>query len=170
MMQSAQINKFIGTICGQVKFKRTHGLLSSELIAHIEDQKSAYIKAGFDEITAEEKAVEQMGDPVTVGEQLNQLHRKKYDWLNIIIWVIAGIIGVSGVIAGVVFFVMMIIIGNSDFVLLASAASMTFILFGLGIAFMIITVWKVTEFQVFGYLLVKDYQRRRKKMNKRRNQ
>jgi hypothetical protein len=99
--QSGQIKDFIETVCGQVKSKWAHNLLAYELTAHIEDQKSAYIKAGMDEFTAEARAIEEMGDPAVVGGQFNQIHRHRGDFIpNIIMWVIAGAIALAGVVCG----------------------------------------------------------------------
>ena len=47
----------------------------------------AYLASGMTEYEAEEAAVEQMGDPVAAGMELDQVHRPKMAW---------GMIGLAG--------------------------------------------------------------------------
>ncbi len=51
-----------------------------EIENHLTDQKNSLLKEGFDEETATDKALTEMGDPVIVGEQLDHTHRPKPDW------------------------------------------------------------------------------------------
>jgi len=64
----------------QIRSKRAKGLIAEEISRHIEDQKDAYRQDGDDENTAMAKALEQMGDPVEVGKQLDKIHRPKIEW------------------------------------------------------------------------------------------
>lgn len=56
-----------------------------ELENHLKEAKCDWIRKGCDEEEAEEKAVEQMGSPITIGQQLNRLHRPKVDWLTVML-------------------------------------------------------------------------------------
>jgi len=111
-MRSERLREFIETVCGQVKAKKAHGLIGSELMAHIEDQKLTYIKDGMNETAAENRAIDEMGDPVEVGENLNKIHQPAYDWIgripDIIMWIIAGGIVLISVIFGIGIIISMI--------------------------------------------------------------
>ena len=72
--------EYIQTICKQIRFKGIRNNIARELSDHIEDQKNEYIRQGFDEEIASLKAVEQMGDPILVGKQLDRTHRPKMEW------------------------------------------------------------------------------------------
>jgi cell division protein FtsW (lipid II flippase) len=74
------VQEFLETICQQIRYKGIHMKITKELSDHIDDQKNEYIKQGFDEEAATLKAVEQMGDPVLVGKQLDKAHRPKNEW------------------------------------------------------------------------------------------
>lgn len=74
------IQEFLQTACNQIRYKSVHTSIVNELTDHIEEQKSQYIKEGFSEEAATNKAIEQMGDPVLVGKELNKAHRPKIEW------------------------------------------------------------------------------------------
>lgn len=87
------VREFLQTVCKQIRFKGIHKDIVGELSDHIEDQKSEYIKQGFDEATAALKAVEQMGDPVSIGKQLDKAHQPKTEWSILSLALILVIIG-----------------------------------------------------------------------------
>ncbi len=60
-------------------------MVSEEIEHHIEDQKEAYIADGDEESTAMIKALEQMGNPVEVGKQLDKLHKPLLEWKLLLI-------------------------------------------------------------------------------------
>ncbi|MCG7336241.1 FtsW/RodA/SpoVE family cell cycle protein [Sporosarcina sp. ACRSM] len=73
----------------QIKSKEAKNFVSAELDSHIKEAKNEWMKKGLEDAEAEEKAVGQMGSPVTLGQQLNKLHRPKVDWLTVILLVTA---------------------------------------------------------------------------------
>jgi ABC-type multidrug transport system fused ATPase/permease subunit len=153
--------EFIEKVCGEIKSKKAKTSLENEIFAHIEDSKAHYISEGFDEYTAEEKAVEQMGSPYEVGQSLNQIHRDEFDWLslilNIVMWILA--VGV---------FVLHVLLG------IALAFGGGLVLFGIGliigggvISLCIVTLFKIFIDTAFNHSLMKDFQRRNKLRNRR---
>lgn len=80
MPHTARMEAFVKTVCEQIRFKRARAGVARELMDHMCDQKQAYCWQGFEEAQAEKKAVEQMGDPVTVGMQMDLTHRPKPQW------------------------------------------------------------------------------------------
>jgi ABC-type multidrug transport system fused ATPase/permease subunit len=166
MAQSKIVRDFIGEVCGQIKSKKAHGMLSSELIAHIEDQKLAYINEGMKEEEAEIKAVEQMGEPVAIGESLDFIHRPTHDWpeiiSHIIIWLIAGGIVLFSAVFGLGITLSMVIIDPYN-VIAAAIIGLGIILFGAFIAFSFFSFYKFISNMLFGFALVRDYKNRKKK-------
>lgn len=80
MMPFEKIHAYSKAVCGQIRWKKAHAVVSEEIENHLVDQRNAYMADGADETTATEKAILQMGDPVTVGTQLDRTHRPKPQW------------------------------------------------------------------------------------------
>ncbi|MCL2774156.1 MAG: permease prefix domain 1-containing protein [Oscillospiraceae bacterium] len=164
MSQSEPTEQFILTVCKQIKTKDVLGSIIDELLTHIEDQKSTYIKNGMDDNTAEEKAVEQMGNPMEVGEYLNQIHRPKRDWIgltvNIIMWIIAGSIFIFGFLMGVGLLLVMVETGNFIFGIIIGSG---FTAFGGIIAVTVVNMGKFISNSIYYYSLVRDFRRRNKR-------
>ena len=55
-------------------------VIAKEVEDHIEDQKQVFMAEGMKEEEAEKAAVEEMGDPVEVGVEMDQIHRPKMPW------------------------------------------------------------------------------------------
>ncbi|MEN8908347.1 MAG: permease prefix domain 1-containing protein [Clostridiales bacterium] len=87
---------FLKSVCNEIKFKNIHNDIKKELSNHIEDQKDNFVKQGINENIATEKAIKQMGDPVTIGTKLNKIHRPYTDWP--ILSIIAIFILLSGIV------------------------------------------------------------------------
>ncbi len=74
------IQAYLDTVAEQIRWKRARPVLVDELERHLEDQKEDFMKEGRTEAEAERLAVEDMGDPVSVGTELDALHRPKPQW------------------------------------------------------------------------------------------
>ena len=85
-------------VCEQIRWKKAHPAVAQEIEDHLTDQKNAYLAAGDSESIAEEKALLQMGDPVSVGAALDQTHKPAPQWgiigLVLLLFVLGGIIQV----------------------------------------------------------------------------
>lgn len=79
-MQQSDIHEYIKTVCEQVRWKKAHDVISSEIEGHIIDQKNAFIQGGLDDKTATEKSIVEMGDPVTIGTELDRSYRPRIEW------------------------------------------------------------------------------------------
>ena len=87
------MEEYIKKLLEQVRFKEAHKGIRDELQAHIEDQIEENIAGGMDKETAEKSAVEDMGDPVGVGIELDKVHRPQIAWGVIVAAVLVGVIG-----------------------------------------------------------------------------
>ena len=88
-----QINKFLNSVCEQIKYKPIRNTIAEELKDHIEDKKEELIEMEQNEEEAEKNAVEQMGDAEIIGKELNKVHRPRLDWKLLIILVVLLIFG-----------------------------------------------------------------------------
>lgn len=75
MQPSEQIQKYCSDVCDQIRWKKAKPVIAAEIENHLCDQRDAYISSGYDDMTAAEKAVLQMGDPVSLGQQLDKTHK-----------------------------------------------------------------------------------------------
>lgn len=86
MKNSSQ--SYLKEVQKQIRSKEAKEFVSAELDYHITEVKNEWRKNGLNDKEAEQKAVEQMGNPITLGQKLNKLHRPKVDWLTVILLVI----------------------------------------------------------------------------------
>lgn len=89
------IIKYLESVCLKIKSKRAHNQIKEELYAHIEEKKKDYIKCGDSEEIAEEKALRDMGSSDILGEELNKVHKEKFNYrilITVSLLIITGII------------------------------------------------------------------------------
>ncbi|MCM3601098.1 FtsW/RodA/SpoVE family cell cycle protein [Robertmurraya korlensis] len=91
-MSSPKFDEFLSKVMSRVKSKEAHNKIKKELNNHLQELSQSYKKRGFSQVDADEKAIQAMGNPFTIGENLNPLHKPKMDWILIVLFVIfAGI-------------------------------------------------------------------------------
>lgn len=95
MHKDIKIGEYLKEVCNQIRWKRAHDVLSEELENHIIDQRDAFIQLGMDEATAIDKAIEEMGDPILVGSELDRTHRPKTEWSIIALTALLIFIGLA---------------------------------------------------------------------------
>ena len=74
------IREYLDTVQEQIRWKRARPVVVRELEQHLADQRDAFLEEGTTPETAERMAVEEMGDPVTVGTELDRVHRPTPQW------------------------------------------------------------------------------------------
>lgn len=98
MNVSDAFHRYAEKVCEQIRWKKAHPAVAQEIEDHLTDQKNAYLAEGDSESIAEEKALLQMGDPVSVGTALDQTHKPAPQWgmigLVLLLFVLGGIIQV----------------------------------------------------------------------------
>ncbi|GIN40611.1 MULTISPECIES: FtsW/RodA/SpoVE family cell cycle protein [Heyndrickxia] len=90
---------FLKEVTKHIKSKEARNLVATELEFHLKKAKKMWIEKGLCEAVAEDKAVEEMGNPIKLGQELNKLHKPKVDWLIIILLVTAMGIGFLPIVA-----------------------------------------------------------------------
>lgn len=71
---------FIKNVTEQIRCAKVRDSIAKELSNHIEDQTAAYEEAGESHEEAVRRAVQEMGDPVEVGVELDRIHRPQIDF------------------------------------------------------------------------------------------
>ena len=90
---------FLQEVTNHIKSKEAKDLVAAELDFHLKQTKNMWIGKGLSEEIAENKAVEQMGSPSKLGQELNKLHKPKVDWFLLILLVAAMGLGFLPIIA-----------------------------------------------------------------------
>ncbi|MGI6332280.1 MAG: FtsW/RodA/SpoVE family cell cycle protein [Zhaonellaceae bacterium] len=80
-----KIQAYINQVCSQVRFRDVHQDIRLELETHINEAIEEYLSQGSSEEEAIKKAIAQMGDPETIGKELNQVHKPKPDWIVLLL-------------------------------------------------------------------------------------
>ncbi len=91
------IQAYPDAVAEQIRWKRAKPVVLSELEQHLEDQRDTFASEGC--TNAEQLAVEEMGDPVSVGAELDRIHRPKPQWGLLALTVLLALAG-AGVTAG----------------------------------------------------------------------
>ncbi|AEG60269.1 FtsW/RodA/SpoVE family cell cycle protein [Desulforamulus ruminis] len=87
------LQSFIDKVKAQIKSKEAQDLVEYEIINHIESRSQSYQRDGLTKEEADKKTINQMGNPITFGKEMNQLHRPRIDWA--LIFLVTTIIGIS---------------------------------------------------------------------------
>ncbi len=72
---------FLNEVTNQIRSKEAKEQVSAELNYHMKEAKMRWVNKGYSDVDAEQKAIEQMGSPITLGIQLNKIHRPRIDWI-----------------------------------------------------------------------------------------
>ncbi|MDE6723243.1 MAG: permease prefix domain 1-containing protein [Eubacterium sp.] len=86
-------SEYIKEVLSNIQGKAYLNEIKTELENHIEDRQEYYTNIGYDSSTAEQKAVEHMGDAEDIGEEMNMLYYyKKHKIISIIGLIILTVI------------------------------------------------------------------------------
>lgn len=93
---SKEIERFLGDVKEQIQYKSIRGEIEEEIKAHIEDRAFEYMENGMEEKEAIHMAVEQMGDPTSVGVMLNEVRSLNKNKVLPSIILAAVLLGIAG--------------------------------------------------------------------------
>lgn len=91
MSEHNAMQAYLETVAAQIRWKRARTIILPELAQHLEDQRDAFRSEGLD--NAEQRAVEEMGDPVSVGMELDRLYRPRPQWDMIFLTILFALVG-----------------------------------------------------------------------------
>lgn len=72
--------EYLEILAEQIRYEKALPMIEKELEDHMEDQKKDFLASGMTEKEAEAAAVMEMGDPVSVGVDMDRIHRPKMAW------------------------------------------------------------------------------------------
>ncbi|WP_256256368.1 FtsW/RodA/SpoVE family cell cycle protein [Paenibacillus sp. BC26] len=88
------VRQYLDRICSQIKVKSMHEEIRLEILSHLEDLVAEKVESyGKTEGEAIGEALNQMGDPDSVGKQLNNAHKLKIEWSVLALVVCMLVIG-----------------------------------------------------------------------------
>ncbi len=91
-MSSSKFDEFTAKVNSKVKSKEAHTMIKNELKNHLQELSHSLQKKEFSKEEADEKAIQDMGNPFSLGENLNRIHKPRIDWILLVLFlVIAGI-------------------------------------------------------------------------------
>lgn len=73
--------RFLQKVTHHIRSKEAKQYVEKELTYHIEEQKSYLTSQGYSDEKAELMAVNQMGDPGSIGREMHKIHKPKVDWV-----------------------------------------------------------------------------------------
>lgn len=91
MSEPKAIQAYLDTVAAQIHWKRARAIIIPELAQHLEDQRDAFAAEGCEHPA--QLAVEEMGDPVPVGMELDRLHRPKAQWGLLSLTILFALLG-----------------------------------------------------------------------------
>lgn len=100
-MSSSKFEEFLNKVTSKVKSKEAHNMIKKELTNHLEELSQSFQKRQSSKEDAEEKAIKAMGNPFTIGEKLNRLHKPKMDWVLIGLFIILACISFLPLVGGI---------------------------------------------------------------------
>ncbi len=75
-----RINQYLDQVCARVSCREMHAEIRAELSDHLQALLDTTASDGAAQETAIEQVLQRMGDPVEVGQRLDQAHRPRTDW------------------------------------------------------------------------------------------
>lgn len=83
---------YLNVVKLNIKNQKLHAPICTELESHLQDSADFYVEIGYDEATANEKALADMGDPIPVGESMAKIYKLsgwQKLWLTVFFFVIS---------------------------------------------------------------------------------
>lgn len=75
-----ELNEYLETVSEQIRYKKIRSSVEKELKDHILDEAAHYEDQGAFPEEALERAIREMGDPVSVGVSMDHIHRPHMNW------------------------------------------------------------------------------------------
>ncbi|SDO48002.1 FtsW/RodA/SpoVE family cell cycle protein [Alkalicoccus daliensis] len=100
-MSYSKFEEYLSKVISKVKSREAHSMIKKELSNHMEELSQSFQERGLSVKDADKKAMQEMGEPSIVGENMNHLHKPRMDWLLIVLFVILAAISFLPLIHGV---------------------------------------------------------------------
>ncbi|RKL67277.1 cell division protein FtsW [Salipaludibacillus neizhouensis] len=100
-MSSSKFEEFLNKVTSKVKSKEAHSMIKKELTNHLQELSQSFQKREPSKEEADEQAIQEMGNPFTIGENLNRLHKPKMDWVLVVLFIIIAAISFLPLVGGI---------------------------------------------------------------------
>jgi len=80
------IDDFLDIVCNDIKYVPARREIRNELYEHIIESKQNYIQNGLHESSAEHEAIQDVGDPISISKEFNNVYRKTFDLKTFLIF------------------------------------------------------------------------------------
>ena len=94
-MTHPEWSNYLNELTAQVKFTIDHNDIKREYREHMEDKLEFLMDCGMEEERAAKTVLEEMGDPVSLGKELNKIHNPLVGWTCFVVKMVAIIITVA---------------------------------------------------------------------------
>lgn len=88
-----EIKTYLDEVCSYIKCKEVHEQIKLELLDHFEELLQDYLESGLTLEESINKVLQNMGDPILIGKQLNSAHKAKPEWSIIGLSFVFSLIG-----------------------------------------------------------------------------
>ena len=97
LIDNKKVKVYMDTVCSCIKFKDVHDDIRKEICAHIIDAVEEHEREGCNREESIDRAIKQMGDPLDVGRQLNEVHKPRPEWSILVLTLVFSLIGVLSI-------------------------------------------------------------------------
>ena len=93
LKNNLEVQNFLSTLENKITFPEARAEIRTEFSRHIEDITREKIESGLSTTDAISNAIKQLGDPVAIGEQLDQIHSPKFP--RLLLAISLGLLGLG---------------------------------------------------------------------------
>lgn len=93
MSTPEQFQDYARLVSSQLRWAQARPQVEREMLTHLCDQREALIRAGLEPEAATAESLRQSGDPVTIGGELDRVHRPRTPWS---LFVLTGVLLLAG--------------------------------------------------------------------------
>lgn len=87
-------DEYLKAVAEQIRVKRIRQTLTDELRDHMELQKADFMEDGLSEEEAGRRTIEEMGDALLVGGELDRVHRPAPQWKGMAVALLLMLLGI----------------------------------------------------------------------------
>lgn len=84
---------FLQSVTNCIRTKEAKILVEKELNSHLQKSEQDWKSKGLTESEAEQKAVAEMGNPVTLGKKFHAMYKPKFDWITASVFIVVLLVG-----------------------------------------------------------------------------
>lgn len=97
LIDNKKVKVYMDTVCSCIEFKDVRDDIRKEICAHMIDAVEEHEKEGCTREEAIGRAIKQMGDPLDLGRQLNEVHKPRPEWSILFLALVFSLIGVLAI-------------------------------------------------------------------------